>query len=380
MIQEQPLPKTLIIDLSHRFGGGSERGLGLLQALPPGSAALAALAGRPVYERAQSLGLEVYPVGHSKTDPRIAWRLIRLIREGKFQVLDTQNPQSKFWGSIASAWTGAALVSTLNSWPLDEHLGGNRGKAYYFLERATAGLTDLFIAVSSEIRGRLQAIGVPDEAIAMIPNAVEINPDPIPGDGAWLRDTFNLPNGSRICCAVGRLVEAKGYPHLIAAMERLRHRLPRLYCLIVGSGHLHEVLAEQIARSGLQERVRLLGFRDHDQALAILKASDFFVMPSLTEGTPVALLEAAALARPVVASRVGGIPDLVTEPHTALLTPPGDEIALADAMAWICEHPAEAASMGENAREMALVKFNRQTQIAALKQAYARALGQARDR
>lgn len=368
------VPRVLVVDLSHRFGGASARALGLLRGMPKGRATYVSMDGSPIADRARALGLDICTVGSNKSDPHIAGRLMRLVRDGGYDVIDTQNIQSKFWASVAAARTGTPLVSTLNSWYMNEHVGGMRGPLYQALEQATSLLTDLYIAVSPEIRDCLLETGVPDNAIILIPNAVEIDASRITGDGAWLRQTFGLPEQVRVACAVGRLVEAKGYHHLVAAMGRLAAEQPDLYCLIVGDGHLRAELESQIAELGLGERVRLLGFRQPDEVLSIVMSSDLFVMPSVTEGTPVALLEASALARPIIASRVGGIPSIITHDQEGWLVEPGDEEGLAHALATLSADPAKASRLGSAAQGRVQSEFSLRAQVAATHEAYRRAI------
>src|SRR5918993_2682365 len=112
---------TLIIDLSKNFGGATTRVLNLMQQMDPDHIAVAALKNSPVAIEAERAGLRVFVVGKNKSSLFIIQRLISVIRRGGFHVLDVQNPQAKFWGSIAAKLTGAALVSTLNSWYGSEH-------------------------------------------------------------------------------------------------------------------------------------------------------------------------------------------------------------------------------------------------------------------
>jgi glycosyltransferase involved in cell wall biosynthesis len=344
--------------------------LGLLSKLPAGQAALAALDGSPVAERAHTLGLEVHTVGKNKADPRIVGRLVRLIRRGGFQVVDTQNPQAKLWGSLAAVQAKVALVSTLNSWYESEHGGSLKGHLYQTLERVSRREADMFIAVSPDIRHRLLASGIPEEAVALILNAVDIEPATILSDRDRLCREFDLPEGAYICCAVGRLVEAKGFSYLIAGFKRLTETYPDLYCLIVGEGYLYKRLAELIAQLGLETRVRLLGFREHEQTLAIVKACDLFVMPSLSEGTPVSLLEAASMGLPIVATHVGGIPALLTHEQEGLLVEPASQEALITAIAYLHDHPETASRLGAQARQRVIRDFSLSEQAKATQNVY----------
>jgi glycosyltransferase involved in cell wall biosynthesis len=249
-----------------------------------------------------------------------------------------------------------------------------RGLIYQWLDRLTRPLTDLYVTVSDDIRRRLLDDGVSRERIEVVPNALALDPETITGDPAWLRETYQLPCRSPVCCAVGRLVPAKGYPTLLDAMARLAEKPIDLHCLIVGSGELHDALKRQIASLGLGQRVRLLGHCDRNDTLRIVKSSDIFVMPSYSEGMPLALLEAAALARPIVATRVGGIPQMLVDGEHALLVEPGDADALAAMLARVCEQTDAARDLGLRAQASIRQRHNVDAQADALAQAYRRAL------
>jgi len=364
---------SLMIDLSVRFGEASMRVLEILRHLPGGQGALVGLDGSPVTEQARLLGLETFTVGANKTDPRIVSRLVRVIRQGGFQVLDAQNPQSTWWGGLASMRTGAAFVVTLNSWADYEHQEDVRGRFYQTVERTIRPNTNLYVAVSQGIYDNLLADGVPEEAVALIIDAVDIDPKVIGVDKPWLRAAFDLPARSVVCTAVGRLAEEKGYGHLINSLAQLKDSLPDLYCLVVGEGHLREALEAHIEAVGLDGRVRLVGFRDRNEVLAIVKASDMFLRPSIAEGTSVALLEAAALGTPIVASRVGGIPHVVHHGEHALLVEVGDEAGLAAAIRQLHDQPEMAARLGKAAQARIFSEFGIDSQIAATQRAYVHA-------
>jgi glycosyltransferase involved in cell wall biosynthesis len=372
------MPVVLMVDLARGYGGTSSRVFNLLSHFPTEQAALASLKTSEITRRAQALGLPVYVVGTHKTDPRIPGRLVRAIRHSGASVVDTHNIQSKLWGSLAAAHTRAALVSTLNSWYRDEHGANLKGRMYQGLERLTNRPLDLYISISQGVYDRLIESGIGPERIALIPNAVELDPAAVPGDKRWLCDTYNLPADALAACAVGRMVWAKGYSDLIQALERLNN--PRLYVLIAGDGELRPDLEAQIRQAGLTDRIRLLGFTDHDTVLSIVKASDLFVMPSRSEGTPIALLEAAALARPILATRAGGIPELVTDGQHALLVSVGDSAGLADGFEHLLQNPDLAQRLGMCAREHVIENFSLSAQVKATQLAYARAIEHAQQR
>ncbi|MCC7119444.1 MAG: glycosyltransferase [Anaerolineales bacterium] len=370
-IDSDALPKVLMVDLSLKYGGSTSRALALMQNSPPGKIALAGLKSGAIVTEAQKLGLPVHVVGARKTDPRILLNLIKLIRIEGYQVLDTQNIQSKFWGSLASLLTKASLISTINSWYANEHgQASTKGKIYTALELSTNLNLDLYITVSEKDRKALIRSGIAEDRIRLIYNAVAITPELISGDAEWLRQKFNLPKDALVCTAVGRLVPVKGYDVLVEAFKQIEQKVPRLVCLLVGDGECKAQLEEQIKRLGLEGRVFLAGYQDRDMALMILKASSIFAMPSRYEGTPIALLEAAALGLPILASSGGGIPELVADNEQALLIPPNDPTGLANGLVKLCEDPAFAERIGKNAQVRIRDHFNLAGQIEATWSAY----------
>ena len=192
-----------------------------------------------------------------------------------------------------------SLVSTLNSWYANEHGKTSfKGRIYTSLELLSNQSLDLYITVSEKDHQSLLKAGLPEEKIELIYNAVDINFSALPGDAEWLRQKFDLPPDSVVCTAVGRLVPVKGYDVLVSALQSIAAKVPQLFCLIVGEGESKEELSAQIREMGLEGRIRLLGYYDRENAMSVLKASDIFVMPSRYEGTPIALLEAAAFGAP----------------------------------------------------------------------------------
>jgi len=370
-----PAPKVLIVDLSNHYGGSSSRVLSLMARAEPGRVALAGLTSGAITRQAIQLGLPAYVVASHKADPRLLFRLVRVIRQGGYNLLDSQNIQSKFWANLAAIMTGASLVSTLNSWYANEHSKASvKGKIYTSLELLTNQSLDLYITVSEKDRQSLLKAGLPEDKVELIYNAVDASLSAIPGDSEGLKKKFDLPFDSVICTAVGRLVPVKGYDVLITAVQKIASQVPQLQCLIVGEGESKEELCQQIQGIGLENRIHLVGYYDRQDAMSILKSSDIFVMPSRYEGTPIALLEAAALARPILASATGGIPELVRHEEQAFLVPPGDPTALAQGLLKLALDRAYARFLGQNAQQRIQEKFDLESQVHATWQAYQKAL------
>lgn len=373
MTPEPNPPKTLIVDLSNLYGGSSSRVLSLLTRFPAGTAALAGLERGAVTREALRLGLPVHVLGSRKTDPRILGRLVRLIRAEGYQILDSQNIQSKVFASLAASLTRVALVSTLNSWYANEHGKASlKGKIYTAVELATNWNLSLYIAVSERDRQNLLRAGIRADDIALIYNAVDAAQPP-PADRGFLRREFNLPADSTVCLAVGRLVRVKGYDVLVEAMKQVSDQKRNITCVIVGEGEARGELTRQIHEAGLDGRVILAGYLPRETIASALASCDVFAMPSRYEGTPIAVLEAAAMACPILASDAGGIPELVANEEHALLVQPEDPSALAQGLIRLGADRAFARRLGENAQRRVREKFSLEAQVAATMDAYRKA-------
>jgi len=364
----------LIIDLSKRFGGASTRALTLARNLHPWRVSLVCLKDSPVAKAAEDLGISVEVVGGSRVDPRILFRLVSIIRKGSYEILDTQNVQSQFWGSLAAWLTGISLVSTLNSWYRYEHGGNWRGKLYTAIELGTQWQTAHYIAVSEEVQAALVSAGIQNDRISLIRNAIEIVSDPTPQDQNELRLPLGIASGSIVCLAVGRLVWAKGFDLLIESFAMVAKIVPNVILLIVGDGPLRSKLEEQVQTLGLQQHIHFLGYHGREFVLKILSAGDIFVMPSRTEGTPLALLEAAILGLPIVATHCGGIPEIVTNNSEAILVSVGDSAGLSDSIVRLCRNPRYARELGMRAKLKVERDFSPKVQAHNTQQVYLKIL------
>jgi len=198
----------------------------------------------------------------------------------------------------------------------------------FALKRASA-----VIAVSQSLKQQIVGLGIPEPKVHVIGNGVNSG-DFFPKDQLAARGRLELPLDRTILLSVARLAEVKGIHHLIEAMARLQHARPDLMLLIVGetSDAIYaSKLRQQVSESGLSEMVRFVEAQAHRQLCDWYNACDLFCLGSLREGWPNVLLEAMACGKPVVASRVGGIPEVVSSRKVGILAdrPSGIELATA---------------------------------------------------
>jgi glycosyltransferase involved in cell wall biosynthesis len=197
--------------------------------------------------------------------------------------------------------------------------------------------------VSADLKGRIAANGVPEGKIDVIPNGVNTQHFFVQ-DRARCRGQVNVPAGRKMILYVGRLVEVKGVIHLLEAAAKLREIRPDFLLCLVGDGPKRPEYEAFVASHDLGGCVLFAGKKGHADIPAWLGACDLLCLPSLAEGCPNVILEALAAGRPVVASRVGGIPDMITESNGALVEP-GDAGSLCAALGRVLDTPWDAEGL-----------------------------------
>jgi glycosyltransferase involved in cell wall biosynthesis len=211
-------------------------------------------------------------------------------------------------------------------------------------------LVDLIIVNSRATRKTLLRGNhwLPAEKLRLIYNGIPLPPDAGPADRDAIMREFDLEESGPVLGVVGLLKERKGHRFLFRALPRILKEFPGLSLLVVGKGALREHLEEMTRRLEIDRHVRFTGFRDDIPRL--MKAMDIVVLPSKNEGFGYVLAEAMALSKPVVASRISSIPEVVEEGRTGLLVPPGDVSALGDALLDLLRNPQQARRMGRAGR------------------------------
>jgi glycosyltransferase involved in cell wall biosynthesis len=237
-------------------------------------------------------------------------------------------------------------------------------RTYEALQRWVLRRVPYVAAVSAGTAGILQALGVERSRILVVENAIRANVNVPPVD---LRAELGLPPGVRTIVSVGRLSPEKGHEVLIRAFSGLDAQT-RGYLLLIGDGPEKDRLVELAGALGISSAVRFLGFRS--DVLACLRDSDLLVLPSYTEGLPNAVLEAFIMRIPVVATRVGGTPELVKHNRTGLLTTKGNVDELRDALRYAAGNTATMERMARAARKFVGVWFTFERQRSRWEEIY----------
>jgi glycosyltransferase involved in cell wall biosynthesis len=232
--------------------------------------------------------------------------------------------------------------------------------------RAAVDASALTVAVSDRLAEQMSRdLWLQRSRIATVPNGVPRTPAAPP----VLRRELHLESDARLVVAIGNLYPVKGHVHLIDALALLGRRFPRLHVAIAGRGDEAGPILTRASAHGVIERVHLVGLRS--DIGAVLSSADVFALPSLSEGLPLALLEAMFAGRPIVASDVGEVGVALAHGEAGVLVPPADPRALADALAVLLTDPDRARALGERAELRAASEYDVSRMVGRYRDAYA---------
>lgn len=313
----------------------------------------------PVGDELVARGIPVHVLGKRPgIDPGAPLRLRRLLAARQVDLLHAHGFSGNTWALPASLGGGVrARILTAHTAPTD------RVRPPRWAERLVHAATQHLVALSEAERAELLARGyLRPERVHLIRNGVDLGRLGSEASARSARAALGLAEASPLLVHVGRLVPVKGQRDLLQAVALLRPHWPALRLLLVGDGPLRAAVEKEAAALGISDVVYFAGNRSDAPLLA--RAGDLFVLPSLSEGLPVSLLEAMACARPVVATAVGGIPDVVEDGVTGLLVPPRNPQALARTIARLAGSPGWAATLGAAARRRVLSRHSWEAMVA----------------
>lgn len=296
-------------------------------------------------------GVRFLPLVRSGRFDLRAWgRLVRRIRRERIDVIHAHKFGSNAWAAVLGAVARVPVVVA------HEHTWSYEGQPMRrFVDREViARLSDAFIAVSREDRRRMIEIErIDPDDVLFVPNGIERLPA---GDRTTVRTELGIPEDAPVAGTVAVMRPQKAVDVLVRAAERLLPEFPNLQMLVVGGGFEKPRIEAMIEELGIGANVRLLGFRaDIPDFLAAL---DVAVVSSRFEGSPLSVMEYMDAGKPVVATRVGGVPDLIEHGEHGLLVEPDDPEGLAAGVAELLRDPDRAAWMGERGRERRQAEFD----------------------
>jgi glycosyltransferase involved in cell wall biosynthesis len=316
-------------------------------------------------EALEKMGIRVHTLPTStQVDYFSFLKVARVIRSLKPDILHTHNSHAFIDGTLAALISGRPKV--VNT---DHARNYPDKKRILIAERICAKLADKIVAVSDHTRNELAEYSrIPKTKIEIIFNGIDSSKYAIRIDKDAKRSELGI---GRVFPVIGlgvRLTDQKGISYLLDAMPKLIQRFPKIILLIAGKGALDQELRSRSDNLGLSEHVRFLGARlDWNELLSLI---DVYVLPSVWEGLPLALLEAMAAKKAIVATDVGGVPSVIRHNENGLLVPPRDSDSLANAIARIVENRNMAAKLSENAQNTFFNGFTVEKMVKSYEQLY----------
>jgi len=365
---------SLHIDTARTWRGGQNQVLLTVNGLRA-IGQRAALVAHPDGElrRRAAEGLELIPIApRTEMDLSAAWRLSRVVKRLAPDVIHAHDPHGVAMASLAlslgasSTKRDGRAPALVASRRVDFHLKGNSFSRWKYRQ------VDCFIAASEAIRTMLVADGVDADRTITVHEGIDIE-HVAAAPPVNVHEAFWLPHHAPVVGNVAALVPHKGQRHLVEAAHLVVREVPDARFIILGEGELREPLERQVREYKLEKHVLLPGFRT--DVLGCIKGFDLFAMSSVTEGLGTSLLDAMACSRAIVATRTGGIPEIVEDGVNGVLVPPRDHAAMAKAIVGLLRNAEERGRMGEAGLARVQARFTVERMVAETASVYERVGG-----
>lgn len=362
------MPKTKILHIITRLdrGGSAENTLLTVIGLAEAGYEVTLVSGpstkpvRRLMDKANNVGVGLIVIEdlvrqiNPAKDLKALFAIYRLIKKGNYGIVHTHSSKAGIVGRFAAYLARTPhLVHTPHGHIFYGYYNKATTKFFIFLERIAARFSDKIIALTPyEVEEYLEFQIAGLKKFTVIHSGVELTDyQDIKPLNAEIRAALNIPKNSPVIGSVGRLEEVKGYKYFIMAASLIIKQVPDAYFLLVGDGRLRAELSRQCADLGLSSRFIFTGWRDDTPQL--MSAMDIFVLSSLNEGMGKVLVEAMLLEKPIIATRVGGVPGLIKDARNGMLIPPKDPSVLAAAVIELLNDRSKARDLGHCAAKEA---------------------------
>ena len=308
----------------------------------------------------------------SKFDLGVVFKVARFIQRHEIALIHTHTVRTNLVGRLAARIAKVPVVTHVHSLPLYETENVLKNRFNHMVDGLTRRWSTHYICVSSSLRSRLVYEGIPAERIGVVHNGIELDRFCSDTDGTEARNKLGLDPKAKLIAMIALFRPLKGTESLIEALSHVIPECPDAYCLLVGGFEREDYRRRvmELARGlKLKDRVIFLGFREN--VSHILAATDIVVLPSLFgEGLPIAILEAMAMGRPVIATPVGGIPEIIRDGETGLLVEPRDSLALAEAITRLLQDPKRASELGLKAQSLVREEYGAESMVRKIERIY----------
>ena len=370
--RSHPRPRVLQLLATGGNGGAQESYTGLLLRLDRSAYEVRSLSlsrGSAV-QRLHRLGLEVDVIDEADDEAAVR-ELAAYLRREEIDLLHAHMYRAEVIGTRAAVAAGTPVVMAT------VHSSRVRSPEDVVALAALTPAMDRLIVPSAAIEAKVRHEGRGGTAFTVIPNGVDLARFDLPLASCALRREFGIPGGAPLLGVIARLEPEKGHRYLVAAMPAILQVATDAWLVIVGEGSLDSELRAQVAALPAPARDRVVFTGRREDVASITGELDIAVLPSLREAQGISILEAMAHRRPVVASAVGGIPEVLTDGLDGLLVPPADPAPLADACIRLACSPDLRTRLGEAGRTTVETRFSLDAMVRRIEAAYDEELNRA---
>lgn len=285
---------------------------------------------------------------NGKFDPKTLLKLKKLIRTDRVDLVHTHLTTASWLGALAGRAGGVPTVA---------HIHGADSKTWF-------QHSQYLIAVAEGVKKHLVEQGIDESRVPVLYYGIDLEKYAAPLPASEAKARLGLAPDAKTVGIIGSLIPRKGHRHLLSALKNIEPTVGKVHAIFAGEGAEETALRQQAQALGLEERVHFLGFRT--DAADVMAACDVVALPSYKEGLSIAMMEAMALARPVIVTNVAGMPELVQHGKTGLMTAPGDEDELANALGQIFCEPEKTHRMALAGRAFVVENFDQNDCLARM--------------
>lgn len=319
----------------------------------------------PFIEAARGVGLPVHEIrGAHQVDVRMVSRILELIRTLDIDIVHAHEVKSDVIAWLVSWCTAVPVMTTLHGW-----IGVTRkARLLTSVDKWVVRRFDRVIAVSGVIRDEMRQRGMTEPRLRLLHNAIVVERYRRRGERGYLQELLGRPVAPPVVASIGRLSREKGHADFLEALALARARGAQVSAVLAGDGPARAELEAQSHTLGLREVVHFPGYVDRPDRL--LEETDLLVLPSHTEGLPNVVLEALAMDVPVLATRVGGTPEIIEDGVHGRLVPPRAPQVLAEALADFVAAPEAWRHMARRGRDLVERQFDFKARTRRLEDLY----------
>jgi glycosyltransferase involved in cell wall biosynthesis len=307
----------------------------------------------PVYDQALALGIKAHKILiKSPFSPALIVQIRRLVKKLGINIIHTHGYKSDISSLVAGIGLGIRRVATVHGFISTD----TKLKIYNRLDIKALRFFDRVITVNNPQRLFLIKNGISPDRLRVVHNGVDCSEFSRIRIRTDIKKDLEIDGANPVILYLGRLTKEKGLPVLLEAFRRVLQEIPSTRLLVAGSGPLEMEVKEHARLLVIDKAIGFLGFRT--DTVDLLGAADVLALSSETEGIPVCVLEAMSMEVPVVATAVGGTPEILENGKEGILVPPGDSRAFAEALLRILKNPEDGRVMGGNGRKRVLKDFS----------------------